>query len=67
MIGMFFFYCLAGIAIGSIYYCNVMRNPLYRIENDTPFLVIICLACAPFALPIALALYLVWKFNNRKE
>ena len=66
MAGMVCLYVALGLMFGSIYYLNLKRDPAYMIRKDTAFLAIIALACAPFAAPIALALYLVWKFSDKE-
>ena len=66
MTGMICLYIAIAILFGSIYYLNLKRDPLYSLRKDSLFLTIIALACAPFAAPIALAFYIVWRSRDKE-
>ena len=66
MAGMCGIYIALAMIFASIYYLNLQRDPAYLIRNDTVFLAIIILACSPFVVPIALMLYLVWRFHDKE-
>lgn len=65
MAGPIIFYCFIGAAFGFVYLVNLRTDPKYKLLDDKVFLSTICLVLGPFIAPIALPLYLVWKFHDK--